>query len=839
MCSAEAAREGHHTNCAGRRAQLVWCPSLTASLLLLFPSLCLAAVELNVTVGLGGHAKLGCWTPVRVIVDNPGEATRGELVIPPQDATDEASDYRVPVEAPPSSRRAFMLYARPQTAAGTLRVEFRPARGPRVVKTAPCSWHDPRSRLVLGISRKAGGLGTLGAAPGTTGNQGPSEYSTADRAVAYVTPDRSTGALGLPDRAGGYEGVSAVVLRDISPEDFEDYEREALIAWVESGGLLIIVSGPNVAELRSSFIEKLSPVSLRGQRLVPHLGALAEHYRESLNYGRALVAVAERKRGSEVVVEQDGLPLVTRRPYETGVVYFLAADCAAPPLDSADALLKEMWSDALRSQPPVERLEPLARLKPQDLSPGRGLSPGIVQLPILQWEAFGLLGGYLVAYIAVLVALNLLAKRLDRREWTGYATVGVILAFSLGALFVGSSAKLSACRTYEAGVASLRSGASVAWLEAVSGVRSPAARAYGLSPSAGQQTAEYLLGARRELSWPVEQQSSFLLRAMPVDLWGFGAVRVQGPWRLSGRITARVIDIDATRVAVSVENGTPYDLRWPFVLLPGAPVLMSGLIPAGETRETDPFERSRFQRQATVPGKSRFESLAEHCKAEDSKAAPSPDARMRHRLLRQLGSMEQGSPSTGGWFGLPSYTPPPDPNAIDPFAPGTPIVGAWIPLPDPLVRVTPSQELHVAEVLALVEIPEGSADSATGVRRFTDLPPMLDATARGIRLADEGRLSLEAGTHELRFRVSAAPRPQRLSTLAVTVGSTLPTLQAEAYDCRNHTWRPVGSQQDKDTTTLLQPAADYVRWPWVRVRLTHGRREAVTVYCALSGEFAE
>jgi hypothetical protein len=808
--------------------------------------MCSAAVELEVTVGLGGHAKLGAWAPVRVVLDNKGEATRGELVIPPQTATDEFSDYRVSVDVPPQSRRAFVMYARLRVAASAVTVEFRPQTGARVVQHASCALHEPGSRIVLAISRKAGGLGTIGAAPiVSAGPGGAPGYTTADSVVAYVTPDRSSGALGLPDRPAGYEGMTAVVLRDISPKDFEDSERDALVGWVESGGLLVVMAGPNVAELRDSFIERLSPVSIRGQRVLPHLGALAEHFRQNLNYGRALVADTERKRGATVLVTQDGLPLLASRPWQTGMVYFCAADCTAPPLNSADLLVTEMWSDILQNQHPVDEWAPLMRLRPTEQSaPGGGLSPGIVQLPVLRWEAFALFGGYLLAYIAALVAVNLLAKRLDRREWTGHATLVVIAAFSLGALYIGSSAGLASCRTYDAGVAALQSGASVAWLEGVSGLRSPAARTYNLAASTGEETLEYLWGAHRELSWPVQEQAIFGLRALPTDLWGFAALRVQGPWRAGGPITARLLTVDDRRVAVSIENGTPYDLRWPFVLLPGGLVTMEGLIPAGSTRETNPFERSQRQRAQPSPvprstDDSLFQKLAEHCKAEDSRTAPSVEARIRHRLLRQLGANEsdyqQASRSSIWYPSMPAMRATPDES--EPFAPSQPIFGAWIDLRQPLLEVSPAREVPVSQILILVAVPQEGLRPPSGVRRFGDILPTLDSGASGIRPAEEGKLWVSKGTYELRFQLPADSASQTLAALALTTGTGGGDLRAEVYNYRLRRWQPVRVAQGTRTATVLYPPSDYVRWPWVRVRVSRRGSDLGNVYCGLSGVY--
>jgi hypothetical protein len=806
---------------------------------------CFAAVELDVTVGLGGHAKLGAWAPVRVVVDNKGEATRGELVIPPQTATDELSDYRVSVDVPPQSRRAFMMYARLRVAASALTVEFRPQTGTKVVQHASCALHEPGSRIVLAISRKAGGLGTIGAAPiVSAGPGGPRGYTTADSVVAYVTPDRSTGALGLPDRPAGYEGLATVVLRDISPKDFEDSERDSLVGWVESGGLLVVMAGPNVAELRDSFIEKLSPVSIRGQRVLPHLGALAEYFRQNLNYGRALVADTEAKRGATVIVTQDGVPLLASRPWQTGMVYFCAADCTAPPLNSADLLLTEMWSDILQHQHPVDEWAPLMRLRPKEESaPGGGLSPGIVQLPVLRWEAFALFGGYLLVYIAVLVAVNVLAKRLDRREWTGHATLLGIMVFSLGALYLGSSARLASCRTYDAGVAALRSGASVAWLEGVSGLRSPAARTYNLTAGTPEETLEYLWGAHRELSWPVQEQPTFGVRALPTDLWGFAALRVQGPWRAGGPITTRMLTVN-DRPAVSIENGTPYDLRWPFVLLPGGLVTMEGLIPAGSTRETNPFEHSLLQRAQPSPVSPRaddslFQKLAEHCKAEDSRKAPSVEARIRHRLLQQLGATEgdyrQASRSSM-WY--PTMPPMPGtPGQPEPFAPQHPIFGAWIDLPQPLLGVSPAREVHVSQILVMVEVPEEGLRPPGGVLRFGDILPTVDSGASGIRPAEEGKLWVSNGAYELRFQLPPESASQTLAALTLTTGTDAADLRADVYNYRLRRWQGIGVAQGTRTATGLYPPSDYVRWPWVRVRVRRRGSEPRTVYCELSGVY--
>jgi hypothetical protein len=786
-----------------------------------------ASVELDVTAGLGGHAQIGAWTPIRVVLDNKSSAQRGEIVVPPQPATDPWSDYRVSVDVPPSSRRAFLLYARLRIDAAAVEVEFRPERGAPTKAKATCSIHPEGSRVVLVVSRKAGGLGTAGAAPLGGGGSASGEREAGDSVVTYVVPDRATGALGLPDHPAGYEGIAAIVLRDISPADFEDSEREALSRWVHGGGTLLVMAGPNVAELRDSFVEELLPVRIRGRRVVQGLPVLARHFRAALQDVPVLVAEAETAPGAYTVVEQGGLPLLVRGAAGSGIAWFLAADCAAPPLNAADDLLIEMWTDVLEQQRPVREWAPLSRLGPVPHDPESrgGLSEAVVRLPVVEWEAFAVFGVFLLVYVAVLLAASLLLKRLDRREWMGLALLITVLAFSGGALYLGRAAHLASSRAYEAAVIAAHSGSGTAWLEGVSGLRSPAARSYSFAAAAQDQSIEYVCGARREESWPVYQQGAFTLRRVPVDLWGFGCTRVQGPWDLQGRVTTALVAVDGRRRAVSVRNETPHELKDVFVLFPGAVLLVPESIPAGETRETPPFEARLLE--AAPQATNAYEQLVTHSHAADTRATLSARDRLRARLLKQLGAANEGMPymsSPGGGHG----------GSLS-LAPDEPLLGAWIDLPAPLVTVAPARVVHQSEALLLVDVPE-AADSAALQQRTFALAPAFDASAPGIRAGMDGRISVASGRHELAFRLPMPSADTRPNSLRVEIGADQQGLGAEVLNYRTRLWEPLRMPVNAHMTHQLTPPGDYVRMPWVRMRLTAGQTYSARVFCVVSGE---
>ena len=124
-----------------------------------------APITLEAHAGFGGHVEVGEWAPVAVIVDNRGAATEGDLVIPPQSATEDEHEYRVLIDVPPSSRRAFTLYLRCLVEANEVTVELRPQDGQKVRgevqvirlgDTALVGWPgEPFVELGLEIKRRA------------------------------------------------------------------------------------------------------------------------------------------------------------------------------------------------------------------------------------------------------------------------------------------------------------------------------------------------------------------------------------------------------------------------------------------------------------------------------------------------------------------------------------------------------------------------------------------------------------------------------------------------------------------------------------------------------------
>jgi hypothetical protein len=786
-------------------------------------------IQLEATPGFQGHVVLGSWAPMRVVIRNRGPAATGHLVIPSQAATDER-EYRLAVEVPPSSRRAFTLYFRYLNPVD-IAVQLRLDNGQRVGVEVSCAQHEYGSRIVLAVSRRAGGLSFIGAVP-LAPPAGAEASAKVDSVVAYASPDSQTGKLGLPDHVAGYSSIAAVVLRDISPSSFDPDEQQALDRWVRGGGLLVVLTGPNVAELRDTFVEELAPVRIRGQRTLPHLEALARRFNAVVSLREALVADTEAKPDAQIVVAQDGVSLLVRRHHDNGTVYFTAADCAAAPLESENELLLAMWGYILADSPHVSSWEPLALLSSPDM---QGLPADVIRLPVTQWNSFAVFGGFLLAYIVALFGLaQLVLRKTDRREWGAHVILLVIAVFSVGALALGRSVKLAFRQTYETGVAHMQSGSSVAWADGIVGLRSPNRHQATFRPSGPGLALDYVCAGRRIPNWPISQEQGFAAVDVPLDLWGVGAFRVEGPLQLGGQVLVQFTAGRDQNLGVLVENQTPYDLRYPFVLT-GATVHPVNDVPAGDILEAGVVPRGEVAGVQKSPVRVQEDVLLNHCNARSGPTATAGQ-RIRWGLLRLLESAGAQQPYGVGFGGMMPPGGYGDEEKTLPL-PSQPIFGAWIELPSGLAELSPPPDARVSEVLLLVDVSLDVAVLGKENVTFDSLIPTIDQRAAGIWRDHQKKLVVESGSHELTFDVGVVPGRRQAVSLQVALGCDRPGLKAEVQNVRTGSWEPLNVDPGRRVTTALSPPNDYVRWPqgWVKVRLSQDAPLQTHVSCSMSG----
>ena len=324
---------------------------------------------------------------------------------------------------------------------------------------------------------------------------------------------------------------------------------------------------------------------------------------------------------------------------------------------------------------------------------------------------------------------------------------------------------------------------------------------------------------------------------------GFGAFRVQGPWDMGGAITCRIVKV-GQRAAVRVENNTPHDLRYPFLMLHDHSEVINKSIPAGETGMSQPFGVNLLKLRPRDPNaqpRSLYE-LAPHCKAADEDESPA-DAKIRDRLLRQLSVQEDeygynyGRGYSSGYPGAyPSSTMDSGPK---PQGESMLMFGAWVTPNAPLLEADGARQSRVSEVLLMVRIPEEWSIIPLSGPKFGPIGPSLDTRSTSARIDENGKVVIESGSHEVEFRVRVHPS-QRPSELTLGLGANRAGARAEVWNFERGEWKPLPVNTNR-THAGLHPSEEYVRWPRgrVRVRLTLDNPGETIIYCELSALLEE
>ncbi len=263
------------------------------------------------------------------------------------------------------------------------------------------------------ISPDPGGLAFLETIPG----------SRADAAVAYLS------LADLPEVASAWDALDVLILDDADTSRLTAGQSAALQAWVESGGQLVVTGGLG-GPMTAAGVADLLPVNVRGVESRTELPALAEFSGEAFGaLGPYVVSTSELTTG-ELLIAQDGLPLLAHRTLGRGGVYFLALDPKAAPLAGWPGGAA-LW-DEIASAAPV--LPPWA----WGIQDGYAAAQAVSYVQGLDLPSIWQLVLFLLLYTAIIGPINfLILRRINRRELAWITIPALVLLFSAITFFTG------------------------------------------------------------------------------------------------------------------------------------------------------------------------------------------------------------------------------------------------------------------------------------------------------------------------------------------------------------------------------------------------------------------
>ena len=547
----------------------------------------------------------------------------------------------------------------------------------------------PADSLLVGFGGDPGAFTFLGSRSFLVNPQRQKLVGASVGGPATLQVAEAATAADLPNKAAGYDGVSAFLLRSDAPiESLTEAQSDALRGWVAGGGHLIVCGGPDATRFGAAFFSGLLPATV-----------------SAANTSGALTLAAKPLPGVRVLQSAPGVGAqIVSGPYGAGTVTLTAFDPTGLAFRTATQTLPPVWQTLLLSQTPAAS-SVLSTTAAREENYGAAyygsssplLSEAVMRGPSLDAPGTSVIAIFLLVYLIVLVPVNyFVLKKYDRKELAWVTIPALVFVFAAGTFGVGYAAKGGSVFVNRAALIETNAGQTQAGVYSEVGLFSPHRTTYdiGLSgdnllaavPSPGISYGSGS-GSESQGSGPVqfvETQSGVSLPSTPVNMWAMRAFDAQSTTDLGGAIDSSLTAASSGTAAGTIVNHTPYTLtncavlyagRWHFLgtLASGA----TAALPASRTAVLQPM----------FPGSSSV-----------TDAQASIHDRMQAALGDYFRSLSTSSPNYYGGSAPPAYAP----------APGEAILAGWssdpkLAGPAPRINGSPVTENDVS--LVIVHLP--------------------------------------------------------------------------------------------------------------------------------------
>ena len=519
-----------------------------------------------------GYYKLREWTALAVEVFNDGRNRfEGEVVYESVDLGRRLTEFSAPVRLGPGEHQRYVLPVMMTgfERAGTVRLRS----GNQTVA---------EDRVTL-FPLDAGDflLGVVGRDPiplhfkFSLRPQGQSRTF-----VVTVRPED------LPDASHLLRSFDALVIDGLRADRLSPAQVRAVADWVLGGGHLV-VGGVASAEDVQGF-GSLIPVRVLGRQTVSGLPNLERTIQVPIRAWEPFeVAAVAPAADSQVLIAEEGLPLVVRRQFGRGTVTFVAMDGSADPLNAWWGL-GPMWRLILTAErSPTQEFQSRVQLT------GLGaiynaLAEQVTpfDLPSAQTVVI-----FLAAYVLLVGPVNFLVlRRLRRPDWFWLTTPLITAAFGLAVFGLGFSPQAQGVALRDITIVRHPDDLRVGYADSYIAVFSPVYRAYDLEFPASVFPSPLLPfweWTNPPDSQPVTVETDGQVRRLKnlsVDAWGLRGVLAEGLVRYDREPlqVEAVAGADGVRVRVTNPGPDPVDgvMAWH-----SAGIEAVGRLGPGESRE--------------------------------------------------------------------------------------------------------------------------------------------------------------------------------------------------------------------------------------------------------------
>lgn len=518
---------------------------------------------LSVQVGFDGYCKQDKWLPIHVEVENTGADLDATVRVSYTNSNNGITSTSVEVPLPSTSRKEFFLYIYPQGFLRNFNVSLLDGKQVR----------DKRNLSVNCLTSENMLIGVLADNPSTYNILNDIKPITGFARVAHLN------ISDLPEKAQAWDSLGALIISNVDTGTLTPGQKQALESWLGFGGKLLVTGGPRwqgtVAGLKD-----FMPVDITGVRNVSGLSALQAYLKDSspLDLQGTVLSVGTIRDGANVLVEQDGVPLLVQKSVGFGTVYYFAADPSLKPLSGWSGN-QDLYTLLLGSQPTIPKWSNGSWY-------GFNANQALGAIAELGLPSILYISCLMGMYVFIIGPLNyFVLHRIKRRElaWVTIPALVIVfsfLAYGSGLFYRGTTPILNRLVVAQAwdGVAQART-------QALVGIYSPVRAKYDLD-STEHFLPQPFAGGNGDLqpdnNWTaVQEGSDTILPEIRVEIGGMKAMALEGSLPALPISHDLVLSIGRANPIVSgtITNQSKFTMRDVILITPGGWTKLGDLAP--------------------------------------------------------------------------------------------------------------------------------------------------------------------------------------------------------------------------------------------------------------------
>ncbi len=544
-------------------------------------------ITMTIEAGFDGNYKEGHWIPIRVIIENSGPSINAQVETSIEPTTGNRITYAYPVELPSQSRKEVFLYAYPDGYFTQLTVLLVSGKDQLAATTATLTNLTENDLLFGVIASSTSPYNVLSELDPSQGAATVAELSIAN----------------LPDRVQALQALDVLVIADVDTGTLSTAQRQALTAWIASGGQLLVAGGPGWQKTAAG-LSDLLPMLPTGTQNLLNLAALQTYSPEAMeDAGQVVAATGSLAAQAVTLVEQDGLPLVVRRPFGQGQAVYLAVDPGLKPLKNWDGMvsLYQTLFSSVADQPGWAN----------GFTNWSTAEEASASLPGLALPSLALICCFLGLYVLALGPINYLVLRYLKRSELAWVSIPVLVVFFSGLAFlVGSLSRGNQPVINQMAIVQVWPDAPQAIVHGLAGVYSPRRGTYDARVSGqflvSSIPSTYSLAERSGTFLESEQQ--VLLPDFRIDVGGIRSLMMEGSVPAPAFDNGLVLTIDEHGVVLNgtVTNNSDLKLTDAVLMYPGGSLAIGDLGPGDSYEVNLPLVKAQIvgapNTPAIIPG---------------------------------------------------------------------------------------------------------------------------------------------------------------------------------------------------------------------------------------------